>query len=194
MQNMLLLPLENENFFIQHIQDNIEDRTAIDSFSVGQKSGKELELYLKHTALVDENASFARTYLVKSKKNCELAAYFTLRNSLFTLDLENDYFYTIPAVELSNFAVNTVFRSTHPEIEKIGYSVLTDFVLPLVNFIRIHTGVKALYIYALPEQKLIEHYERLSFHRLTPEKEKYVHQHVKPKYDDGCIFMYQMLG
>ena len=35
--------------------------------------------------------------------------------------------------------------------------------------------------------------ETESFARLSEEKEKDVHSHVKPKYDDGCIFMYQIL-
>ncbi len=54
-------------------------------------------------------------------------------------------------------------------------------------------GIKALYIYALPEDKLIEHYKKLGFQRLSKKEEQFVHSHVKPKYDDGCIFMYQML-
>lgn len=64
----------------------------------------------------------------------------------------------------------------------------------LADFIRSFSGVAALYIYALPEPRLIEHYQKLGFRRLAPEKEKFVHRHVKPKYDDGCIFMYQMLA
>ncbi|MBQ3825337.1 MAG: hypothetical protein II811_04300 [Spirochaetaceae bacterium] len=174
--------------------DSETDIEAIKHFSVGQQSGKGLENYLKNAAIADERASFARTYLVKAKRTNEIAAFFTLRNGLFTLELANDYFYTVPAVEFSNFAVNAAFRSLHPVIEEIGSTVLSDFVLPISDFIRSFSGVKALYIYALPEKRLIEHYKKLGFRRLAPEKEKYVHQHVKPKYDDGCIFMYQMLG
>ena len=33
----------------------------------------------------------------------------------------------------------------------------------------------------------------LGFERLEEEGEQFVHQHVKPDYDDGCIFMFQML-
>ncbi len=187
-------PVEDKNFYIQHLSENPENLTEIKSFSVSQESGAGLENYLKNVAPSDEESSFARTYLVKSKSTHEIAAYFTLRNGLFTLELNEDDFYTIPAVELSNFAVNSVFRTNHPEIEKIGYTVFSDFVLPIVNFIRSFSGVKALYIYALPENRLISHYERMGFRRLTPEKEKFVHSHVKPKYDMGCIFMYQVLA
>ena len=191
---MMLLPLENETFFVQHLLDSSENIPAIQSFTVGQESGGGLENYLKHASVAEEKASVARTYLVKSKKSGEIAAYFTLRNGLFTLELSEDYFYTVPAVELSNFAVNAAFRTAHPEIEAVGSTVLADFILPLVDFIRSFSGVAALYIYALPEPRLIEHYQKLGFRRLAPEKEKFVHRHVKPKYDDGCIFMYQMLA
>ena len=115
---MMLFPLENKTFYVQHLLDSETDIEAIKQFSVGQQSGKGLENYLKNAAIADERASFARTYLVKAKRTNEIAAFFTLRNGLFTLELANDYFYTVPAVELSNFAVNAAFRSLHPEIEE----------------------------------------------------------------------------
>ena len=40
---------------------------------------------------------------------------------------------------------------------------------------------------------LIKHYKTFGFHRLSKEEEKFVHSHVKPKYDDGCVFMYQLV-
>ena len=191
---MMFFPLETGTFYVQHLTEANENLSAIKFFTVGQQSGMGLENYLKNVAEADENASFARTYLVKSKQTHEIAAYFTLRNGLFTLELNDDNFYTVPAIELSNFAVNAVFRSAHPDIERIGYTVLSDFVLPIADFVRSFSGVKALYIYALPEERLIEHYKSLGFRRLAPEKEKFVHQHVKPKYDNGCVFMYQTLA
>ena len=35
--------------------------------------------------------------------------------------------------------------------------------------------------------------KNLGFSRLPPEKESFVYGHVKPKYDQDCIFMYQPL-
>lgn len=46
---------------------------------------------------------------------------------------------------------------------------------------------------ALPEEKLIEHYHTMGFSRLPEHQEKFVQRHVKPKYDEGCIFMYQVI-
>ena len=76
---------------------------------------------------------------------------------------------------------------------KIGRTILYDFVIPISKYIQTFTAVQALYIYAIPEQSLINHYTSLGFERLSEEEERFVHQSVKPAYDDGCVFMFQML-
>ena len=43
------------------------------------------------------------------------------------------------------------------------------------------------------EDYLIEHYQTMGFSRLPEQQEKFVQRHVKPKYDEGCIFMYQVI-
>lgn len=110
---MTFLPLETEIFTYQHLLDSDENIDLIQTFSVKEKTGKGLELYLKNTSVFDEKNSFARTYLIKDKRSKELAAY--------------------------------------------------------------------------------AHYEKFGFYRLDAEKEKFVHSHVKPKYEEGCIFMYQTI-
>lgn len=50
-----------------------------------------------------------------------------------------------------------------------------------------------LHIFELTEDKLLEHYGEMEFCQLSEEKEKYVHSHIKPKYDTDCIFMHQIL-
>ena len=183
----------NDIFYCQHLFDSETNLSAIQDFSIIQQSGKGLELYLKNSAATEEGFSSARTYVVKSIETDELAAYFTLKSGLFTISASDDYFHTIPSVELANFAVNSTFRQKYPQIERIGKTVFTDFILPIVDSARSIIGIQALYIYALPEEHLIEHYKTMGFRRLSTEKEQFVHSHVKPKYDDGCIFMYQML-
>ncbi len=190
---MNYLPIKTETFYYQHLFDSEDNIKAISSFSVSQKSGRGLEDYLKLMSAAEEDENFARTYLVKDIETHEIASYFTLKAGLFTLELSKDLFYTIPSIELSNFAVNSSYRKQHPEISEIGKTTFREFVLPLAKFIQTFLGAKALYIFALPEEKLIEHYQEMGFSRLSEEKEKYVHAHVKPKYDDGCIFMYQIL-
>lgn len=191
---MMLFPLENDTFYCQHLTDSKENLSLIKKFSVAQPTGKGLELYLKKAAELEEKQSSARTYLVKAKNTDELVAYFTLKAGLFTIDISDDCFYTIPSAELANFAVNATFRKKHPETNEIGVTIFSKFILPLVDFLRSFMGIQALYIYALPERRLMEYYKKIGFKRLSTEQEKFVHQHVKPKYDDKCIFMYQMLA
>ena len=101
--------------------------------------------------------------------------------------------YTVPSVELSNFAVNSAYRVRHPEIKGIGEQVFRRFIIPTVNYGAELFGIQAIHIYALPEDELLEHYAKFGFSRLPPEMEDYIHTHMKPDYDRNCIFMYQML-
>ena len=135
----------------------------------------------------------ARTYLIKDKETKELAGYFSLRTGLITVQSDEENFDTIPAIELSNFAVNKVFRENHPEVRFMGAFIFRTFIRPLAECMSKYIGVNSLYIYALPEDKLIEHYKTLGFSRLPVEQERFVYNHVKPKYDADCIFMYQTL-
>ena len=108
-----------------------------------------------------------------------------------TLDSSEEMFNTIPAIELSNFAVNENYRRTHPLAPKFGFHIFNVFIFPLVRELAKYVGVNALYIYALPNERLIGHYKTMGFKRLSPDDERFVQKHVKPEYDEGCIFMYQ---
>lgn len=41
-------------------------------------------------------------------------------SGFFTLNLSDSQFYTVPSIELSNFAVNSSYRKHHPEVSEIG--------------------------------------------------------------------------
>lgn len=190
---MNYLPIKTETFYYQHLFDSENNENAIKNFSVHQKAGRGLEEYLKIMAMAEEDENFARTYLVKDNETHEIASYFTLKSGLFTLEISESQFYAVPSIELSNFAVNSSYRMQHPEISEIGKTTFREFILPLARFIQTFLGAKSLHIFALPEDRLIEHYQEMGFSRLSAEKEKYVHSHIKPKYDADCIFMYQIL-
>ena len=175
---------------IEHLFDSPKNPELISSFSAANNAYG-LESYLKNQATKDERNNFARTYLVKDKATGELACYFSLRTGLITFQNVNDLFDTFPAIELSNFATNSIYRRNHPEIQKLGVHIFDVFILPIVRCMAKYVGVNSLYIYALPNDKLIDHYQIMGFTRLPADEEKFVQQHVKPKYDEGCIFMYQ---
>lgn len=191
----MILEIEHPLFYYEHISDSAENVDLIKKFTVAERSGFGLEYYLKETAIYDDENSLNSTYLVKDKSSKEIVGYFSLKTGLFTIGVEgsDDYFDSIPAVELSNFAVNATYRRMHPNEKGLGLTMLRHFIIPIIQHIKNFVAVRALYIYALPEEKLIQHYESMGFSRLNQEEEDFVHSHVKPKYDDGCIFMYQIV-
>ncbi|MDY5819018.1 MAG: hypothetical protein SPK26_13390 [Treponema sp.] len=191
----MILNIKHALFYYEHLFDNPNNLEQIKNFAIRERSGFGLELYLKETAAFDEEHLLNSTYLVKDKKSHDIVGYFSLKTGLFTVESPTieGYFDTIPSVELSNFAVNALYRANHPEVKQIGEILFRSFILPTVQHIQNFVAVKALYIYALPEDKLISHYQKLGFSRLDDEEEKFVHSHVKPKYDADCIFMYQIL-
>jgi hypothetical protein len=150
-------------------------------------------MFLSITAYAKRSGKSYLWSRIKDRFTKEIAGYFSLRNGLFTIELNTDSFYSIPAIELSNFAVNSSYRKNHPETKFLGKTIFYDFVLPLVKYISNFSGIQALYIYALPESELIHHYETLGFSRLSERDESFVHSHVKPAYDAECIFMYQTI-
>jgi len=195
---MLLAPISNEKFRYEHLLSNPKNLEDIQSFVVEKKSGKGLERYIKMLAEPEEYERSNRTYLVRDKETNEIAAYFSLHTGSFTLKEkgqtdEDASKYTVPSVELSNFAINSAYRKKHPEVKGLGEQVFRCFIIPTVNYGAELFGIQALHIYALPEDELIEHYGTFGFSRLPPEMEKYIHEHLKPDYDEKCIFMYQIL-
>ncbi|MBQ6780826.1 MAG: hypothetical protein IJP62_06295 [Treponema sp.] len=194
---MLFIPIESDRFTYEHLFDRKKNLAEIQQFTIDKPTGKGLEFYLKNMAEYEERKRSNRTYLVRDKNTDEIAGYFSLRTGLFTLDSgrekESDddiTFYSVPSIELSNFAVNSAYRSQHLEISKIGKDIFANFVLPIAQYTAQLVGVQALHIYALPQDDLIEHYQSFGFHRLNAEMEAFVHKHVKPMYDKRCIFMF----
>jgi hypothetical protein len=182
----------DEDFVVEHLFTSPENHDLIQSFSVG-KSAMGLEIFLKEVAEREESEKQTRTYLIKDRITGELVCYFSMRTGLVTLQVDGDAFDSLSAVELSNFAMNQVYKSNHPNAKRLGSYFFKRFILPLAQFVSEYVGVSTLYIYALPEDKLMNHYKKLGFSRLPEEQEKFVQNHVKPKYDEGCIFMYQPL-
>jgi hypothetical protein len=184
------LNLNTEHFTVEHLQNTPANRRLIESFSA-PNNAMGLEAYLKLQAESDENSNGSRTFLVKDAETGRLACYFSLRSGLIAIRREDDLFDTIPAIELANFAVNDTYRSESGKVAKVGAYAFRRFVQPIVKNVSDLVGVQCLYIYALPKERLIQYYASLGFMRLPSEDEAFVHSHVKPAYDRGCIFMYQ---
>ncbi|MBQ6781952.1 MAG: hypothetical protein IJP62_12115 [Treponema sp.] len=183
---------DTKYFSVEHLFDSDENAGLIADFEAGNDAFG-LENYLKFQSAQDEESNNSRTYLVKDILTGDLVGYFSLRTGLITIQVQGDGFDSFPAIELANFAVNKKYKDEHPDYVRLGAYIFNNFVFPIVNCLAKYVGVNSLYIYALPENKLLSYYEKLGFTRLPEEQEKFVQRHVKPKYDEGCVFMYQTL-
>lgn len=183
---------DTSDFSVEHLFESAENAKLIEEFEAGNNAFG-LENYLKYQAGDDEEKNNSRTYLVKDILTGELVGYFSLRTGLITIQVNKENFDSYPAIELANFAINKRYKDSHPDAIRLGAYMFNNFIIPLVQSMAKYIGVNALYIYALPEEKLISYYGKLGFSRLPAAQEKFVQQHVKPKYDEGCIFMYQTI-
>ena len=191
--------LENNWLVCNHLTHLPEDLEAIQNFSVvHSETGEGLERYLKEDALLDEDDGFMRTYLVRHEQTGELVGYFSLKAGLVALNERrmpdsSIAFDTVPGVELANFAINGRFLEKY-HLRRLGGIVFHRLIVPLVLKFSESLGIYLLYIFALPQPRLIETYNNYGFQRLSDKAEGLLHKRLKPSYDESCIFMFQTLG
>lgn len=191
--NRSRIVIERGPFYCTHLQ--CPDLKDIQDFTCRDDRGRGLVNYLQHRAWYDECYDAMRTYLVRDTESHELVGYFSLKAGLVSGEeyvVEDETaFDTLPGVELANFAVNYEYIKAHPNVKGIGLLIFNDFVLQITKRAADNIGLQLLYIFALPEDKLIERYYEYGFLRLNKKSEENLHHRLKPKYDKGCIFMFQ---
>lgn len=189
--------LKNNRFYCDHIGEWPLDRQEVDAFTVKSASGMGLVYYLQELAFDDEKVGNMRTYLVKDNRTSQVVAYFALKAGMVSLNEKETrdgvVFDTYPGIELANFAVNQSFLEKHQGLKGLGYVVFTDFIKPVAKEVAEKIGASILFIYALPEPRLLERYSEYGFTRLSKEEEVALHNRIRPRYDDSCIFMYQLI-
>lgn len=189
--------LKNDTFYCDHLGASKNDIQDIRDFSVKDTRGEGLANYLKNIAFDDENNGIMRTYLVRDNSSSELVGYFSLKAGLVSFNEGGTGtpadFDTLPGVELANFAVNNFYLVKHPRLKGIGFTIFSDFIVPVIEETAKTIGVKIIYIFALPFDGLIRQYSKYGFNRLPAKREDELHKRLKPRYDSECIFMYQML-
>ena len=191
--------IQSYPFYCDHLGALKRDEDDIaNHFYIKETAGIGLEQYIKFYAFPEEDASTMRTYLVRSCETDELVGYFSLKAGLISgNEQERDghiEFDTLPGVELANFAVNSAYIDAHPDYKGIGAIIFSEFVIPIIERISKDIGVRVVYIFALPFEKLISRYEAYGFKRLDEKSEDSLHARLKPAYDESCIFMYQHLA
>jgi len=189
--------LQDSAFYCDHLGASENDARDILSFSVQDDRGEGLVNYLQKFAFPDEENGTMRTYLVRNNLTSELVGYFSLKAGLVSFnEMKTEtgaVFDILPGIELANFAVNSEYVSNHPKSKGVGAIIFKHLIVPLVHDVAGRVGVKVLYIFALPFEGLIRRYTQYEFMRLETGHEADVHKRLKPRYDEGCVFMYQML-
>ena len=189
--------MSQNNFFIaEHLALTPSNWELISEFKSKHSQAQGLVTYLKTGAADEESLNLQRTYLVKDSHTKELAAFFSLKAGSVMIpkampnDKEKDY-NVRPGIELSNFAINKLYADAHPGYTRIGETIFVENILPILKRVMDEIGVRYLYIFALPNEALMAHYEdNYGFKRLPKDVEGILHKTIKPEYDEDCIFMY----
>ena len=185
-----------ELFCCSHL--SVDDAPDIKDFTVRDKNGKGLEQYIRKRAFEEEELGLMKTYIVRERESYDIVGYFSLKAGLISYGERDDdgeiTFDTIPGVEIANFAINNSYIQKHPKSKGVGFVIFNKFIRPAIEEAANHIGVTIIYIFALNYPRLLELYhEQYGFVRLDQESENRLHSRIKPAYDQGCIFMYQML-
>ena len=188
--------IEKYPFYCDHLGAFDGDKADVAiNFSVNKDAGKGLKAYITKYAFDDEEGGLMRTYLVRTCNTEELVGYFSIKAGLISGNEEEVdgqiVLDTLPGVELANFAVNSAYIDKHPDYKGIGAIIFSDCILPLIEETAKIVGVRVVYLFALPFEKLIERYKTYGFMRLDPESESNLNSRLKPEYDQSCVFMYQ---
>ena len=188
---------ESKTFYCTHLGDMDEDEADVRNFTVKHPANAAGLLgYLQRGAFAKEVAGTMRTYMVRDIKTDECAGYFSLKAGLVSLqehkinDDETE-FDTLPGVEVAFFAVNENYtRGEHG----FGAVIFEDIIEPVIREASRQIGIYLIYVYALPEQKLLKNYqENYGLLRLSPDAEKDLHARLRPRVDKDCIFMYKLV-
>lgn len=187
--------IETKHLYCTHLSDL--DINEIMNFTVVNEEGAGVERFIRFNSYVHEDANLDRSYLVRVKATDELVAYFSLRAgfiALVSISGTEGSFDSIPGVEISNFAISNDYRQKHPKTKGIGKVVFENIIKPIIRDTANEIGIRIIYIFALPNEKLISYYqEAFDFTRLSEEQENKMHNRIRPEYDRDCIFMYQRL-
>ena len=189
--------LENDLYYCTHFGVMDQDERDIWSFSVKHPDAAAgLVHYLQNRAFSNEVSGLMRTYIIREQETDACVAYFSLKAGLVSteehkLSDQEATFDTLPGVELAFFAVNEQYAKGR---RGIGAMVFEDFVEPIVREAAKQVGVYLIYIFALPEETLIDNYHRnYGFMRLSQEAEADIHARLRPRVDRDCIFMYKLV-
>lgn len=161
-----------------------------------------LENYIRYKAVQDQISGQNCTYVVYDRiLNC-IMAYFSLKAGsvrLYDFYEKENNMQLLPGIELSMFAVNDMYigyagiKRKRTARVGVGEYVYKKYALSIVKDVANKIGVNILYLFALPDDKLVSYYEhKLGFHLPETQNGKRCKPFV-PTFDEGCVFMYQII-
>lgn len=202
-----LFPLQYENFICEpYDSSHMVYLSRFDVLELKDEKGKtyipkKLEENIRDSGRYNDN-DLLKTYLVyrlprenenESKK--ELASVFCLRTSTMHFEKslrENFDKKIVPCVELVYLAVDKNCLNKHPEIKGIGAITFKAFVVPIVKELNRLCGCKNLFLFAIENDKLINHYiDEMYFEKLPDNLEHYIVNNLKTDENEECKFLYQ---
>ena len=166
---------KSDILFVDHLNtDSSEELSLINDFHVSIPEGQGLAAYLKHDARNDELAHRMRTYLIKDCDTKECVGYFSLKAGLVSVnESEVDIidwssgnsevireFDTLPGVEIANFALNSRYIRKYSLKPGMGKIIFSEFIIPIIRKVSEQIGVRMIYIFSLPYERLIRRYEK----------------------------------
>lgn len=125
------------------------------------------ETFIKSEAFRYNYNGDGNTYVLWSTKLKRIVAYYTLKCTAITMkhtSEDNDNLFAIPSIELSRFAVD--YRNTN---KGLGTSILLNYILPQIYYIRKLTAVKAILVFALDDERTKHVYEKVGFEKMSEE-------------------------
>lgn len=161
---------------------------------VPQYEEKKLAKYLKAKAKEHEEELIERTYIVRDNKTGALAAWFSMQSSTLPYQEVNADFH-IPAIELTNFAVDARYHKNHAEEftdVKIGEYVFFNFIIPISHCISKLCGCRDIFIFALNKERLLKYYQNTLGFKCIESAADFIEMPVAG-YSDDLVFMYQTL-
>ena len=133
--------------------------------------------YLKYKFLDDK----AAIHYVTNTENDNLIAYFSLLAScIFLSDFGDSNI--IPAIELKMFAVDKKYRRLNVSGKLL--EAIYDLVVDYSHYV----GAKALILYSVPAEKVVQMYEKSGF-RIMPEN----FSMYRSNFNDGCVPMFKFI-
>lgn len=159
------------------------DLRDVGDFDCGVEN-EPLTAYLKGDAFEENANGKTKTYVVRNVDNNDIIGYFSLRTSGIGYVDEFKKVKSVPAVELSEYALDVKYQGNG-----LGSDIFLGHIVPKVQNLSSNFGCQIILVYAF-HQKSIEFYEKNNFKEIENMKEFIT---IVDDFSQGCrVFVYTL--